>query len=65
MFDKVQQKANLLFNFLDINPTATYAEIEKETGIKRQTACRILKQFNKKKYDNRFKNVSCETEGKG
>lgn len=61
MFNKVQQKANLLFNFLEINPTATYAEIEKETGIKRQTACRILKQFNVKKYDNRFKNVSRET----
>lgn len=57
MFDKVIRKAELLTKYLENNPRATYSEIEKETGIKRQTACRILKQIDVKKHDNRFKNV--------
>lgn len=61
MFDKVIIKAELLKKFLETNPRATYHDIEKETGIKRQTACRILKQIDFKKHDNRFKNVSHET----
>lgn len=61
MFDKVIRKAELLREFLKDNPKATYFEIEKETGIKRQTACRILKQIDFKKHDNRFKSVSRET----
>ena len=54
---KVDEKYNIITNYIYTHPDCTYREIETYTGINLKTAQRIIKAFNFKKKDRRFKDV--------
>ena len=52
---KVEEKYNIITKYIYDHPNCTFREIETYTGINLKTAQRIVKAFNFKKKDRRFK----------
>ena len=52
---KVEEKYNIITKYIYDHPDCTFREIETYTGINLKTAQRIVKAFNFKKKDRRFK----------